>query len=132
MLTLCLHDARPLCLCAGIQEAVFWGEPDAAFPLSFTSPPSRMDVRGRGRRRVGRDGFIVAGSDDGRFFVWDRRSTQIVATAVADQNVVNCVQVRQVCCRPDLSSLPLRVQRSCHSWSCVPLRVFVGRLLSAA
>merc|ERR1712142_1216714 len=42
---------------------------------------------------LGSDGqFIMAGSDDGKFFIWDRKSTNIVKVLVGDDNIVNCLQ----------------------------------------
>ena len=40
-----------------------------------------------------RDGqFILAGSDDGTFFVWDRHTCAIVRVLRGDGTIVNCVQ----------------------------------------
>ena len=39
--------------------------------------------------------FIMAGSDDGKFFIWDRRSGNIVRVLVGDESIVNCLQVRR-------------------------------------
>ena len=36
--------------------------------------------------------FVVAGSDDGKFFIWDRRTTNIVKVLVGDDSIVNCLQ----------------------------------------
>jgi len=42
---------------------------------------------------LGRNGqFIMAGSDDGKFFIWDRRTTNIVKVLVGDEAIVNCLQ----------------------------------------
>jgi len=42
---------------------------------------------------LGRNGqFIMAGSDDGKFFIWDRNSTNIVRVLVGDDAIVNCLQ----------------------------------------
>ncbi|KAG5187908.1 WD40-repeat-containing domain protein [Tribonema minus] len=35
---------------------------------------------------------VVAGSDDGRFFVWDRADGRLVTALAADEDVVNCVR----------------------------------------
>lgn len=69
-----LWDSPPLCVgpdmyvpmlplhATGIQEAVFWGGRHEA------------TLRGRfGGAHLGSEGFVVAGSDDGRFLVWDVR-----------------------------------------------------------
>lgn len=36
--------------------------------------------------------FIVAGSDDGSFFIWDRETTNIVKIVKGDESIVNCLQ----------------------------------------
>ena len=42
---------------------------------------------------LGRNGqFIMAGSDDGKFFIWDRKTTNIVKVLVGDEAMVNCLQ----------------------------------------
>jgi len=42
---------------------------------------------------LGRAGqFIMAGSDDGKFFIWDRRTGNIVRVLVGDESIVNCLQ----------------------------------------
>jgi len=41
----------------------------------------------------GGDGqYIVAGSDDGKFFIWDRDTTNIVRVLRGDESIVNCLQ----------------------------------------
>ena len=41
----------------------------------------------------GSDGqYIVAGSDDGNFFCWDRNTTNIVKVLRGDEQIVNCLQ----------------------------------------
>ena len=34
----------------------------------------------------------MAGSDDGKFFIWDRRSGNIARVLVGDESIVNCLQ----------------------------------------
>jgi WD and tetratricopeptide repeat-containing protein 1 len=42
---------------------------------------------------LGRNGqFIMAGSDDGKFFIWDRVTSNIVKVLVGDESIVNCLQ----------------------------------------
>ena len=42
---------------------------------------------------LGRNGqFIMAGSDDGKFFNWDRKTTNIVKVLVGHEAIVNCLQ----------------------------------------
>merc|ERR1719479_65072 len=36
--------------------------------------------------------YIVAGSDDGNFFCWDRNTTNIVKVLRGDEQIVNCLQ----------------------------------------
>lgn len=35
---------------------------------------------------------MVSGSDDGRMFIWERATGNVVFTAVADADILNCVQ----------------------------------------
>ncbi|XP_067945862.1 WD and tetratricopeptide repeats protein 1-like isoform X2 [Watersipora subatra] len=42
--------------------------------------------------------YIVAGSDDGSFFIWDRKTTNIVRTMRGDDCIVNCVQPHPETC----------------------------------
>lgn len=37
--------------------------------------------------------FIVAGSDDGALYIWDKQTTNLLKAIQADMNIVNCVQV---------------------------------------
>lgn len=47
----------------------------------------------------GNDGkYIVAGSDDGHFFVWHRPSNMITSVYKADTTIVNCVQPHPYVC----------------------------------
>jgi WD40 repeat protein len=36
--------------------------------------------------------YIVAGSDDGSFFIWDRHTTNIMRVLRGDDSIVNCLQ----------------------------------------
>lgn len=36
--------------------------------------------------------FVVSGSDDGNFFVWDKNSSRVLNVFEADQNVVNVIE----------------------------------------
>ncbi|RWS12151.1 WD and tetratricopeptide repeats protein 1-like protein, partial [Dinothrombium tinctorium] len=42
--------------------------------------------------------YIVAGSDDGTFFTWDRKTTNIVRILKGDSSIVNCLQPHPSCC----------------------------------
>lgn len=47
----------------------------------------------------GSDGqYIVAGSDDGSFFIWDRETTNIVRVLRGDESIVNCLQPHPSSC----------------------------------
>lgn len=36
--------------------------------------------------------YIVAGSDDGSFFIWEKSTTNIVRVLRGDESIVNCLQ----------------------------------------
>lgn len=38
------------------------------------------------------DEYVMSGSDDGHFFIWDRKTTEIVSVLVGDGEVVNVIQ----------------------------------------
>lgn len=42
--------------------------------------------------------FIVAGSDDGSFFIWDKKTTNIVVNLRGDESIVNCLQPHPSTC----------------------------------
>lgn len=42
--------------------------------------------------------YIVAGSDDGSFFIWDRYTTNIVQILKGDDSIVNCLQPHPTSC----------------------------------
>ncbi|XP_071955811.1 WD and tetratricopeptide repeats protein 1-like [Antedon mediterranea] len=47
----------------------------------------------------GSDGqFVIAGSDDGSFFIWDRKSTNIMQVFRGDDSIVNCLQPHPTSC----------------------------------
>ena len=41
---------------------------------------------------------MVAGSDDGSFFIWDKITTNIVRVLRADESIVNCLQPHPSTC----------------------------------
>ncbi|KAJ6648158.1 WD and tetratricopeptide repeats protein 1, partial [Pseudolycoriella hygida] len=54
----------------------------------------------------GSDGkYIVAGSDDGHFFIWERPSNMITSIYKADMTIVNCVQPHPFICLMATSGL---------------------------
>lgn len=88
-----LSDASP------DSEDGFW------FSRSMSGQPVNCDVV---RRYIGycnvqtdikeasffgkNDAYIVAGSDDGRAFIWDKATGKLVNAIEADEDIVNCVQ----------------------------------------
>ena len=42
--------------------------------------------------------FIVAGSDDGSFFIWDRYTSNIARVLKGDKRIVNCLQPHPSMC----------------------------------
>jgi WD40 repeat protein len=42
--------------------------------------------------------YIVAGSDDGKFFCWDKSSGNIVRVMKGDESIVNCLQSHPTSC----------------------------------
>jgi len=42
--------------------------------------------------------YIIAGSDDGRFFIWDRKTCSIVRILQGDESIVNCLQPHPTQC----------------------------------
>ena len=69
--------------------------------------------------------FIMAGSDDGKFFIWDRRSGNIVRVLVGDESIVNCLQVRIEQKGIDLISgdAPTRYRNTEYKWESFISRV---------
>jgi hypothetical protein len=44
------------------------------------------------------EGYVIAGSDDGSFFIWDRKTTNIVKVLRGDDSIVNCLQPHPSAC----------------------------------
>ena len=42
--------------------------------------------------------YIVAGSDDGSFFMWEKQTTNIVRVLRGDDSIVNCLQPHPSTC----------------------------------
>lgn len=42
--------------------------------------------------------FVVGGSDDGAFYIWDKKTTNIVKAVVGDQQILNCIQPHPSIC----------------------------------
>jgi WD and tetratricopeptide repeat-containing protein 1 len=40
----------------------------------------------------------MAGSDDGKFFIWDRETTNIIKVLQGDDSIVNCLQPHPTTC----------------------------------
>ncbi|KAK9497265.1 hypothetical protein O3M35_004617 [Rhynocoris fuscipes] len=59
----------------------------------------------------GSDGnYIVAGSDDGSIFIWDRKSTNNIRILKGDSSIVNCVQPHPTSCLLATSGIETRVR----------------------
>jgi len=43
-------------------------------------------------------GYVVAGSDDGSFYIWDRETTNIIKIVKGDDSIVNCLQPHPSTC----------------------------------
>ena len=41
---------------------------------------------------------MIAGSDDGQFFIWDRKTTNIIKILRGDESIVNCLQPHPTTC----------------------------------
>lgn len=42
--------------------------------------------------------YIVSGSDDGSFFIWEKETTNLVRILQGDESIVNCLQPHPSCC----------------------------------
>ena len=42
--------------------------------------------------------YVVAGSDDGSFFMWDKRTTNLIRVLKGDDSIVNCLQPHPSTC----------------------------------
>mmetsp|Transcript_43737 Transcript_43737/g.72451 ORF Transcript_43737/g.72451 Transcript_43737/m.72451 type:complete len:223 (+) Transcript_43737:324-992(+) len=93
------------------QQLKFWREASVAMAtpklnqmlhMKMLSPPgSSSDTLGLAMfRPISRrlhffgsnDEYVVAGSDDGRVFLWEAGSGRLVGSWTADEDIVNCVQ----------------------------------------
>lgn len=61
--------------------------------------------------------YICAGSDDGSFYIWDRKSTNIVRTIKGDDCIVNCLQPHPHFCLLATSG----VDKVVRLWSPLPV-----------
>ena len=61
------------------------------------------------------DNYIVAGSDDGHFFAWDRTTTNVVRMMTGDESIVNCLQPAPNSCMLATSGID-RVVRLWTPW----------------
>ncbi|XP_034937043.1 WD and tetratricopeptide repeats protein 1-like [Chelonus insularis] len=64
----------------------------------------------------GNDQYIIAGSDDGLFFIWDRHTTNIVKILRGDDRIVNCLQPHPSTCLLATSG----IERVIRLWSPLP------------
>ena len=60
--------------------------------------------------------FIIAGSDDGKFFIWDRKTTNIVKVLHGDESIVNCLQPHPSTCFLATSG----IDKEIRLWSPLP------------
>ena len=60
--------------------------------------------------------FIIAGSDDGKFFIWDRKTTNIVKVLHGDESIVNCLQPHPTTCLLATSG----IDKEIRLWSPLP------------
>ena len=59
----------------------------------------------------GSDGqFVIAGSDDGSFFVWERKTSNLVHVMHADDSIVNCLQPHPSICMLASSGIDVYVR----------------------
>jgi WD40 repeat protein len=61
-------------------------------------------------------GYIVAGSDDGSFYIWERKTTNIVKIVKGDESIVNCLQPHPSTCMLATSGIETVVRL----WSPMP------------
>ncbi|VFQ79016.1 unnamed protein product [Cuscuta campestris] len=79
--------------------------------LPLLQPEAVIDMKQRyvGHCNVGTDikqasflgqrgDYIASGSDDGRWFIWEKKTGRIVKILVGDQSVVNCIQCHPYDC----------------------------------
>lgn len=60
--------------------------------------------------------FVIAGSDDGQFFVWDRKTTNIIKILRGDESIVNCLQPHPTTCFLATSG----IDKEIRLWSPLP------------
>eukprot|EP00850_Spirogloea_muscicola_P006418 SM000030S11427 [mRNA] locus=s30:636830:642712:+ [translate_table: standard] len=100
--------------CSGVHESRQGGRRAAAAgrqgPVDVKAEPA-VDMRQRyvGHCNTGTDikqasflgdrgDFVASGSDDGRWFIWEKKTGRLVKMFLADDNVVNCVQSHPIDC----------------------------------
>lgn len=76
--------------------------------------------------------YIVSGSDDGSFFIWEKETTNLVRILQGDESIVNCLQPHPSYCflatsgidpvvrlwnpRPEVIDCGAVVSFACHSF----------------
>lgn len=68
--------------------------------------------------------YIVAGSDDGSFFIWERDTTNIVRVLRGDDRIVNCLQPHPSTCLLATSG----IESVIRLWSPLPEVIIVSLL----
>ncbi|CAH1798641.1 unnamed protein product [Owenia fusiformis] len=69
--------------------------------------------------------YIVAGSDDGSFFIWERKTTNIVRVLRGDDSIVNCLQPHPSYCILATSGIDPVVRL----WTPQPINVLNDRIV---
>ena len=64
--------------------------------------------------------FIGAGSDDGSFYIWDRKTTNILRIFKADESIVNCIQPNPYTCMIATSGIDSQIRL----WAPVVARLY--------
>lgn len=94
--------------------------------------------------------YIVSGSDDGSFFIWEKETTNLVRILQGDESIVNCLQPHPNSCflatsgidpvvrlwspRPEVNSRRVFRNTFCERWgtTCVSVSSFHYLLLKAS
>ncbi|XXG61100.1 hypothetical protein AAC387_Pa04g2838 [Persea americana] len=88
-----------------------WGLPSPSQSESAYQPEAMFDMKQRyvGHCNVGTDikqanflgqrgEYVASGSDDGRWFIWEKRTGRLIKMLAGDEAVVNCVQCHPFDC----------------------------------
>lgn len=91
-----------------IQSSSFY---QLCYPFALLQPETVIDMKQRyvGHCNVGTDikqasflgqrgDYIASGSDDGRWFIWEKQTGRLIKMLLGDEAVVNCVQCHPFDC----------------------------------